>query len=73
MNEKLAAELEFKLHQLEEFSSTLLFHRLRPEHRGNYTCLAKNSVAQDAYSQMMTIFGKFARLIYDRRSVFIKT
>lgn len=58
MDERLASELEFKLHQLEEFSSTLLFHRVRPEHRGTYTCLAKNGVAQDAYSQLMTIYGR---------------
>ena len=71
MDERLASELEFKLHQLEEFSSTLLFHRVRPEHRGTYTCLAKNGVAQDAYSQLMTIYGRrtFRLLINDLRSI----
>lgn len=44
IDQQLKQRLSLRTHQLEEYSSALVFDRTRPEHRGNYTCSATNQV-----------------------------
>jgi Down syndrome cell adhesion protein len=50
-------KLALRTHQLEEYSSALVFDRTRAEHRGNYSCVASNQVGRDTYSQFMLVYG----------------
>ena len=44
IDQQLKQRLSLRTHQLEEYSSALVFDRTRPEHRGNYSCVASNLV-----------------------------
>lgn len=44
--------------QVTEFSSSLIFESLRPDHRGNYTCQASNKAGSAAITQSMVVHGE---------------
>lgn len=50
--------MALRVHHLADYSSTLLFESVRPDHRGNYTCLANNTVGTDAHTAAMVIYGE---------------
>jgi len=41
-----------------QFTSTLIFETIRPEHRGNYTCEASNRAGSASVTQSMIVHGK---------------
>lgn len=45
------------LRTLDEFTSVLSIGALAPEHGGNYTCVARNTAAQAAYSAPLSVNG----------------
>ncbi|XP_076307944.1 cell adhesion molecule Dscam1-like isoform X1 [Tachypleus tridentatus] len=47
--------LNIQVLSVAEFSSTLIFKSLRPEHHGNYTCIARNSAGSDSHTATMVI------------------
>ena len=47
-----------------EFSSTLTFESLRPDHRGTYSCLASNIAGTVQHNATMIIHGKNKFLSY---------
>ena len=46
-----------------EYSSTLIFESLRPDHRGNYTCQASNRAGSAAITQSMIVHGTCCPLL----------
>ncbi|KAG8187488.1 hypothetical protein JTE90_027213 [Oedothorax gibbosus] len=46
---------DVKVHNLADYSSTLLFDPVRPEHRANYTCVASNEAGSERHSAAMVI------------------
>lgn len=53
----LAADLDVTENELDEFSKVLFFPRVELRHRGNYTCIARNSAASASYTAAMVIHG----------------
>lgn len=49
--------------EVTDFSSSLVFGSLGPQHRGNYTCLASNIAGTAQHNETMIIHGKWL-LIY---------
>lgn len=47
-----------RIHDLADYSSTLLFPAVREHHRGNYTCSASNVVGQDEHTSSLIISGQ---------------
>lgn len=45
-----------------QFSTSLVFESLRPEHRGNYSCEATNGAGSVSYNSSMTVHGKISAL-----------
>lgn len=48
---------DIRIHDLADYSSTLLFDPIKPEHRANYTCVATNEAGSDRHSAAMVIHG----------------
>ncbi|XP_071041968.1 cell adhesion molecule Dscam1 isoform X3 [Parasteatoda tepidariorum] len=46
---------DIRIHNLADYSSTLLFESIKPEHRGNYTCVASNEAGSERHSAAMVI------------------
>ncbi|XP_076349631.1 cell adhesion molecule Dscam1-like isoform X3 [Tachypleus tridentatus] len=46
---------ELKVHVLADYSSTILFKSVNPDHRGQYTCTATNHVGTDKHSSTIII------------------
>ena len=55
--------------QITEYSSTLIFESLRPDHRGNYTCQASNRAGSAAITQSMIVHGTCCPLLSFQRNV----
>ncbi|KAI1289176.1 Down syndrome cell adhesion molecule [Halotydeus destructor] len=56
LSDKESALLNLRVHHLADYSSTLLFQSIKPDHRGNYTCMANNSVGHDSHTAPMVIY-----------------
>ena len=50
--------LDISVLPITEYSSTLIFESLRPDHSGNYTCQASNRAGSVAVTQSMIVHGK---------------
>lgn len=48
--------------QVTEYSVTLAFESVQPEHRGNYTCVASNAAGRTSVSDSMIIHGECATM-----------
>ncbi|GFS81552.1 down syndrome cell adhesion molecule-like protein 1 homolog, partial [Nephila pilipes] len=46
---------DIRIHNLADYSSTLLFDPVKPEHRANYTCVATNEAGSERHSAAMVI------------------
>ncbi|XP_035221790.1 Down syndrome cell adhesion molecule-like protein Dscam2 [Stegodyphus dumicola] len=46
---------DVRIHNLADYSSTLLFDPVKPEHRANYTCIASNEAGSERHSAAMVI------------------
>ena len=53
ITEKESTALGLRVHHLADYTSTLLFESVRPDHRGNYTCKANNTVGSDSHTSSM--------------------
>ena len=47
------------IYDVTQYSSTLNFDSLRPEHRGNYTCQASNHADSTSSTQELVVHGQF--------------
>ena len=56
-------EAGVRIHDLADFSSTLLFPAVQADHRGNYTCSASNAAGRDEYTSTLVICGEFPSLL----------
>ncbi|GFW88090.1 down syndrome cell adhesion molecule-like protein [Trichonephila clavipes] len=52
---------DIRIHNLADYSSTLLFDPVKPEHRANYTCVASNEAGSERHSAAMVIHDDFMR------------
>ncbi|XP_071033639.1 cell adhesion molecule Dscam1-like [Parasteatoda tepidariorum] len=46
---------DVRIHSMADYSSTLLFDPVKPEHRANYTCVASNEAGSERHSVAMVI------------------
>ncbi|XP_067138802.1 cell adhesion molecule Dscam1-like isoform X2 [Centruroides vittatus] len=54
-NQPLVKQNDIKIHNLADYSSTLLFEAVKPNHRANYSCLAKNEAGIAQHNAAMVI------------------
>lgn len=50
--------LGLRITNIEEHSSMILIERVNASHTGNYTCMARNSVAEVSYTAELVVRGK---------------
>lgn len=55
----IPADLGIVIQQADDFSSSLTFRSVTYKHRGNYTCIATNSVATVNYTTDLLVYGKY--------------
>lgn len=69
----LQKEGDIRIHDLADYSSTLLFDPVKPEHRANYTCVATNEAGSVRHSAAMVIHGMHATSwqVNDFRDLFL--
>lgn len=52
-----------ELKSVDRYSVLLSFSRVEPQHRGYYTCVARNNAGTNSFSGSLVVLGKFEVLV----------